>query len=72
MEILGKETVSGNCIFPQNFRTRKLGEIMVFYAVSGDFSYHLSNPQITRLSVQTSFEPANIKTLNRIRFYTKN
>ena len=23
----------GNCAFPQNFRTRKLGEITVFYAV---------------------------------------
>ena len=23
----------GNCAFPQNFHTRKLGEIMVFYAV---------------------------------------
>ena len=23
----------GNCTFPQNFRTRKLGEITVFYAV---------------------------------------
>ena len=25
----------GNCVFPQNFHTRKLGEIMVFFAVRG-------------------------------------
>ena len=24
----------GNCVFPQNFHTRKLGEITVFYAVT--------------------------------------
>ena len=23
----------GNCVFPQNFYTRKLGEITIFYAV---------------------------------------
>ena len=41
VESLQKGTVSiefrpklcGNCVFPQNFRTRKLGEISVFYAV---------------------------------------
>ena len=40
MEILWRGTVSeqfgeicGNCAFPQNFPTRKLGEITVFYAV---------------------------------------
>ena len=44
VEILWKSTVStwfraihpklcGNCTFPQNFHTRKLGEITVFYAV---------------------------------------
>ena len=44
MEILWKDTVSsqfrairpklcGNCVFPQNFHTMKLGEITVFYAV---------------------------------------
>ena len=43
VEILWKDTVSeyyancpklcGNCAFPQNFHTRKLGEITVFYAV---------------------------------------
>ena len=44
MEILWKGTISaqfwaippklyGNCAFPQNFHTRKLGEITVFYAV---------------------------------------
>ena len=26
----------GNCAFPQNFDTRKLGEIMAFYAVHDD------------------------------------
>ena len=30
---LWKGTLCGNCAFPQNFRTRKLGEISVFYAV---------------------------------------
>ena len=25
--------ICGNCAFPQNFHTRKLGEISVFYAV---------------------------------------
>ena len=46
MEILRKDTFSaqfrairpklcGNCAFPQNFHTRKLGEISVFYAVVG-------------------------------------
>ena len=44
MEILWKDTVTayflvnrpklcGNCAFPQNFHTRKLGEITLFYAV---------------------------------------
>ena len=27
----------GNCAFPQNFHTMKLGEITVFYAVSVSF-----------------------------------
>ena len=42
MEILQKGTVSlrpklnGNCAFPQNFRTRKLGEITVFFTVKGN------------------------------------
>ena len=27
------EKLWGNCAFPQNFHTRKLGEITVFYAV---------------------------------------
>ena len=49
MEILVKGTVSaefqailpklcGNCVFHQNFHTRKLGEITVFYAVTGTAS----------------------------------
>ena len=25
-------SISGNCAFPQNFRTEKLGEIAIFYA----------------------------------------
>ena len=34
MEILWKGTVSTVfCAFPQNFHTRKYGEIMVFFAV---------------------------------------
>ena len=52
MEILWKGTVSakfrairsklcGNCAFPQNFHTRKLGEIMVFYAVYINITYAL-------------------------------
>ena len=45
VEILRKDTVSayranrpklcGNCAFPQNFRTRKSGEIMVYFPVFG-------------------------------------
>ena len=33
VEILRKGTVSANCAFPQNFHTRKSGEITVFFAV---------------------------------------
>ena len=37
--------LSGNCAFPQNFHTMKLGEILVFYAVILDVAYrlHLEN-----------------------------
>ena len=31
----------GNCAFPQNFHPRKLGEIMIFYAVSEAISGNL-------------------------------
>ena len=30
--------ICGNCAFPQNFHKRKLGEIMVFYAVLNKYS----------------------------------
>ena len=30
-----------NCVFPQNFHTRKLGEILVFYAVSSAETFHI-------------------------------
>ena len=33
MDILQKDTVLGNCVFSQNVRTRKSGEITVFYVV---------------------------------------
>ena len=53
MEILWKGTVyakfranhpklSRNCAFPQNFHTRKLGEITVFFAVRGFHSVFLA------------------------------
>ena len=29
------DLIGRNCAFPQNFHTRKLGEITVFYAVGG-------------------------------------
>ena len=29
----------GNCAFPQNFHTMKLGEITVFYAVATSLTY---------------------------------
>ena len=31
-----RSKLCGNCAFPQNFHTRKLGEIKVFFAVEGD------------------------------------
>ena len=36
---IGRPKLCGNCAFPQNFHTRKLGEITVFIAVNLDFYY---------------------------------
>ena len=63
MEILWKGTVSvefcrirlklcGNCAFPQNFNTRKLGEITVFYAVYRIETSH--RPNLNTLCVHYS------------------
>ena len=38
-----------NCAFPQNFNTRKLGEISVFYAVI--FTKKLQHRSLTRSSI---------------------
>ena len=49
--ILGanRPKLCGNCAFPQNFHTRKLGEITVFFAVNVTDSESLNfNDQILR------------------------
>ena len=60
VEILRKGTVSnrpklcGNCVFPQNFDTRKTGEVTVFFAVrySNQFS-NIVNTQASLLSLMS-------------------
>ena len=65
MEILRKATVSayfrairsklcGNCAFPQNLHTKKLGEITVFYAMRVK-PYYLK--QAKQSIFQEKFEP---------------
>ena len=67
MEILQKGTVSAefranclklcaNCVFPQNFHTRKLGETAVFYAKKIEKSEHTK--------VEHSKKPGREKTLH--------
>ena len=63
MKILWKDTVSakfranrpklcGNCAFPQNFLTRKLGEITVFYAVEGNNNKSIFSGKQSRHSIR--------------------
>ena len=51
-ETFGK--LCGNCAFPQNFHTRILGEITVFFAV---YKYHL----ITLITLRTNILLKNVK-----------
>ena len=45
-----RQKLCGNCAFPQNFHTTKLGEITVFYAVFGRIAKILK--RITKGSLQ--------------------
>ena len=36
--VLGDSKLCGNCVFPQNFHTRKLDEITVFFGLNGTIS----------------------------------
>ena len=49
MERYSYRIVSGECAFPQNFHTRKLGEITAFYAVRVMNTVTLYSENITEL-----------------------
>ena len=60
MEILWEGTVSelwGNCAFPQNFHTRKFGEITVFFTV---FTEHIVSFVVYGLSEMSIIELNNV------------
>ena len=84
MEVLWKGTVSayfranrpklcGNCSFPQNFHTRKLGEITVFFVV-----YNVNQCQLEqklRFPPQNLIRGTGLKLQNvniKLAFLTKN
>ena len=61
----------GNCAFPQNFRTRKLGQITVFYAVKGSLLakvlpilyYHVLKSQQNKCELLGFFACKNMSKL---------
>ena len=71
MEILRKGIVSaqfranhpklcGNCVLPQNFNTRKLGEITVFYVVTFRKTRALRHEKLQSYKLQITFSLANM------------
>ena len=52
--IANRQELWGNCAFPQNFQTRKLGEISVFYAVICSAWWEYAASSSERMSTNVS------------------